>query len=70
MGTNGVTVKPIQGIIERWLHYRGRLQCISAMLVLFEASEAGWFREVAALYSDHMHLRQVPLYKQWMEEID
>ena len=39
--------------IERWLHYRGRLQCFSAMLALFGAREAGWFREVAALYSDH-----------------
>ena len=39
--------------IERWLHYRGRLQCFSAMLVLFGAREAGCFREVAASYSDH-----------------
>ena len=30
------------------------------MLVLFGAREAGWFREVAALYSDHY--RQAPLY--------
>ena len=45
---------------ERWLHHRGRLQCFSAMLVLFGAREAGCFREVAALYSDHY--RQVPLY--------
>ena len=27
--------------IERWLHYRGRLHCFSAMLVLLEAREAG-----------------------------
>ena len=32
----------------------------SAMLVLFGAREAGCFREVTALYSDHY--RQVPLY--------
>ena len=46
--------------IERWLHYRGRLHCYSAALVLFGAREAGCFREVAALYSDHYS--QVPLY--------
>ena len=51
----------ILAFIERWLHYRGRLQCSSAMLVLFRAREAGCFREVevAALHSDP--LRQVPL---------
>ena len=39
-------------LLERWLPYRGRLQCFSAMLVLFGAREAGWFREVAALHND------------------
>ena len=34
----------------------------TAMLVLFGAKEAGSFRELATLHSDH--LRQVPLYKQ------
>ena len=33
--------------IERWLHYRGRLQCFSAVW-----GQGGCFREVAALYSD------------------
>ena len=42
--------------IERWLLYRGRLQCFSAMLMTWEA---GCFRVLAALHSDH--LRQVPL---------
>ena len=37
---------------EKWLHYRGRLQYFSAMLVLFGAREVGYFREVAALCSD------------------
>ena len=37
------------GFIERWLHYGGRLQCFSAILVPFGAREAGCFREVAAL---------------------
>ena len=45
---------------ERWLHYRGRVDYGSAMVVLFGAREAGWFREVAALHSDHY--RQAPLY--------
>ena len=42
--------------IERWLLYRGRLQC----LLPFGSREVGCFREVTALHSDH--LRQVPLY--------
>ena len=45
--------------IERWLHYRGRLQWLCAMFMLFGARKAGCFREVAALYSDP--LRQIPL---------
>ena len=39
---------------------RGTLQRFNAMLVLFGVSKAGWFREVAALYSNR--LRQVSLY--------
>ena len=39
--------------IERWLHYRGRLQSFSAMLVPFGIREAGCFREVAFLHGDH-----------------
>ena len=46
--------------IERLLHYRGRLHCFSAVLVLFGAREAGCFRGVAALCRDPY--RQVPLY--------
>ena len=29
------------------MHYRGRLQCFSAILVLFGSTEAGFFSEVA-----------------------
>ena len=43
----------ILAFTEGWLHYRGRLHCFSAMLVLFGAREAGCFREVVALHSDH-----------------
>ena len=50
----------IMAFIERWLLYRGRLQCFSAMLVLLGARETGGFRKMAALHSDH--LKQVPLY--------
>ena len=32
--------------------YRGRLQCVSTVLVLFGAREAGCFREVTVSYSD------------------
>ena len=28
--------------LERWLHYRGRLQCFSAMFVLFGTMLGGW----------------------------
>ena len=38
----------IMAFIERWLLYRGRLQCFSAMLVLFRGREAGGFRKMAA----------------------
>ena len=41
---------------RRWLKYRGRLQCLVlpiSVRATWEASEAGCFREVAALYSDH-----------------
>ena len=35
--------------IESWLHYRGRLQCIRAiMFIIFGARDAGCFRRVAA----------------------
>ena len=40
--------------LQRWLHYRGRLQYFSG------TREAGCFKEVATLHSDHY--RQVPLY--------
>ena len=43
---------------ERWLLYRGRLHCFSAMLVLFGSARL-WVREVALSYSDN--LRLVPL---------
>ena len=33
--------KSYLALTERWLHYRGRLQCFSAMLVLFGVREAG-----------------------------
>ena len=47
-------------LIDRWLLYRGRLQCFSAMLVLFQPGRLAVLEiEVAALHSDH--LRQVPL---------
>ena len=46
--------------IERWPYYRGRLQCSSTVSVLFGSREAGCFRKVAALHSDH--LRQFPMY--------
>ena len=35
--------------IERWLHYRGRLQCFSAAIVPVGAREDGCFREVNAV---------------------
>lgn len=41
--------------IERWLHYRGWLQCFSA--TYNRARETGCSRAVASLYSDH--LRQI-----------
>ena len=49
------------GPVERWLQYRGRLQCISAMLVLFGSREAGWFKEVTTLYTVTILCRQISL---------
>ena len=40
--------------MERWLHYRGRLQCFNAISVPFGIRETDCFREVATLHSDHL----------------
>ena len=46
--------------LDRWLHYTVTTIDRSTVHQMFEPGEAGCFRQVAALYSDHY--RQVPLY--------
>ena len=52
--------------LDRWLHYTvttiDRFHCTS----MFGPGEAGCFRQVAALYSDHY--RQVPLYIKCLDQ--
>ena len=48
-------------VLETWPHYRGRLQCFSAMLMLVGAKEAGCFRETALHYRGRLQCVNVGL---------